>query len=143
MALISLSFAKHQKNIKNGLPFSTAFKKQSSLVIKRSVSMIIGFRYDEKERVEDFQKEQKWRSVKFPLVENKIGHYTVYKWVQSTGLVFPPDSNCVGCFWKPVMQLRKNFETNPEKMEWFASKEIRGRKWKSDVTFGFGAFCGG
>lgn len=100
-----------------------------------NVEMNIGFRYDEKERAEDFQKEQNWRSVKFPLVESKIGHYTVYKWVQSTGLIFPPDSNCVGCFWKPIMQLRKNFETNPEKMKWFASKEVRERKWKSDVRY--------
>jgi 3'-phosphoadenosine 5'-phosphosulfate sulfotransferase (PAPS reductase)/FAD synthetase len=99
------------------------------------VEMNIGFRYDEKERGENFQKEQTWRNVKFPLIENKIGHYTVYKWVQTTGLIFPPDSNCVGCFHKPLMQLRKNWETNPEKMEWFASKEIRKRKWKSDVRY--------
>lgn len=33
------------------------------------------------------------------------------------------------------MQLRKNYETNKEKMEWFQSKEIRGRRWKSDATY--------
>jgi hypothetical protein len=99
------------------------------------VEMNIGFRFDEKERAEDFQIEQDWRSVKFPLVDSKIGHYTVYKWAQQSGLIFPPDSNCVGCFWKPLMQLRKNFETNPEKMDWFTSKEVRGRKWKSNVRY--------
>lgn len=54
------------------------------------VLMNIGFRFDEKERADEFDIHQNWRDVSFPLVENRIGHYTVYKWVQSTFLKFPP-----------------------------------------------------
>lgn len=99
------------------------------------VSMNIGFRFDEKERAMDFKIEQEWRVVKFPLIEKYVSHPTVYNWVQQTGLIFPKDSNCVGCFHKPVEQLRKNFETNPDKMKWFAEKEINSRKWKKEITY--------
>lgn len=44
------------------------------------------------------------------------------------------DSNCVGCFWKADQQLRKNWETNPEKMQWFADRELKGT-WKSEITY--------
>jgi hypothetical protein len=99
------------------------------------VEMNIGFRYDEKERGGNFNVEQGWRSVKFPLIDAKIGHYTVYQWAQKSGLVFPVDSNCVGCFWKPLQQLRKNWDDNPEKMQWFADQEANGRRWKKDMTY--------
>lgn len=99
------------------------------------VQMNIGFRIDERERGDNFNTEQGWRSVKFPLIDNNIGHYTIYKWAQSSGLVFPLDSNCVGCFWKPIQQLRKNWADEPEKMQWFANQEINGRKWKKESTY--------
>lgn len=99
------------------------------------VDMNIGFRLDERERGDNFKVEQGWRSVKFPLIEDKIGHYTVAKWAESSGLIFPKDSNCVGCFWKPLQQLRKNWEDNPEKMQWFADQEANGRKWKKDANY--------
>ena len=97
--------------------------------------MNIGFRFDEKERGDTFEIEQGWRSVHFPLIENNIGHYSIYKWAKTTHLDFPNDSNCVGCFWKPPQQLRKNWEDNPAKMQWFANQEIKGRKWKKGMTY--------
>ena len=99
------------------------------------VEMNIGFRYDEKERGEKPDYNHKWRNVKYPLIDDKIGHYTVYKWAQKSGIIFPDDSNCVGCFHKSIQQLRKNTDTNPDKMNWFSSKEIRGRKWKKEMTY--------
>jgi hypothetical protein len=65
-----------------------------------SVEMNIGFRYDEKERGENFNTEQGWRNVRFPLIEDRITHYSVYKWAEKSVLKFPLDSNCVNCFWK-------------------------------------------
>jgi hypothetical protein len=75
------------------------------------------------------------------LIESKVTHYDVKKWSDSTQLVFPPDSNCVGCFHKPVQQLRKNFEDEPEKMQWFADQEVltkNGKKklqWKKEMSY--------
>lgn len=118
------------------------------------IKMRVGFRYDEEERSTRFTtsmktivgksktgrsnkwKDVEWRIGEFPLIENKIIHYHVKNWVQTTDLIFPDDSNCVGCFWKPLQQLRKNWEDNPEKMEWFAKQERdRNRKFKKEMTY--------
>jgi hypothetical protein len=119
--------------------------------INETIKMGVGFRYDEKERAERFSKsfktivgkhpsgknkwaEMEWREGWFPLIDNKIGHYTVYQWAEKSGIEFPKDSNCVGCFWKPVQQLRKNWDDNPEKMTWFANKEGKSH-WKEEITY--------
>ena len=128
------------------------------------VNMNIGYRYDEIERGYEKQedktfvkKDEKpfkiiigkskngkrnkwkniyWRNTMHPLIDDKIFHYQVYKWAMETGLTFPPDSNCVGCFWKPEQQLRKNFEDEPLKMRWFKEKEIEmKRRWKNKYTY--------
>jgi hypothetical protein len=108
--------------------------------IKQKIEMRIGYRYDEMERSSKFTdtiklivgkhdngnnkwQEFNWRTGSFPLIDDKIDHYSVKKWSDSTSLVFPEDSNCVGCFWKPVQQLRKNWEDEPNKMRWFMELE--------------------
>jgi hypothetical protein len=127
--------------------------------IGEKVFMQVGFRYDEKERAERLRTEIKikvgkhkngnnkwqdfdWRIGKFPLIHDKINHFDVIKWANSTGLIFPPDSNCVGCFWKPLQQLRKNWEDEPQKMRWFAEMEQANfsnrkkmQKWKNEATY--------
>ena len=143
--------------------------------IGEKVKMGIGYRYDEKERADRFSQtfrgvvgkrgtlnkweDVEWREGWFPLIDDGIGHYTVYKWAILSGLTFPKDSNCVGCFHKPVQQLRKNWDEHPEKMQWFADKEKLSGKgtWKEginyeqikkihlqlDFNFGTGAGCDG
>ena len=54
---------------------------------------------------------------------------------EETKLIFPPDSNCVGCFWKPLQQLRKNWEDEPLKMQWFAEQETKKRRWKEEMSY--------
>lgn len=127
--------------------------------IGEKVEMQIGFRYDEKERADRFKtdikikigkhsngnnkwKEFNWRVGKFPLIEDKITHYQVAQWANKTNLIFPADSNCVGCFWKPLQQLRKNWEDEPLKMQWFAdiekanfSKRTKVQRWKNEANY--------
>jgi hypothetical protein len=119
--------------------------------ISEKVQMNIGIRYDELERAEKIQnsfkgivgsignrnkwEEIEWREAKFPLIENKIMHPSVISWAKSTGLQFPADSNCVGCFWKSINQLRKNWEDNKEKMEWFSEQESAGNRWKKEMKY--------
>ena len=119
--------------------------------IGEKVKMGVGFRYDEKERAEKFTtsfngivgiggggrnkwQEIDWREGYFPLIENKITHYPIYQWAQKTGITFPQDSNCVGCFWKPVQQLRKNWDNEPAKMQWFADQE-KNATWKKEMNY--------
>ena len=120
------------------------------------VEMRIGFRYDEKERGERNKDnthfktivgksqtgnqnkwaEIEWRKLSFPLIDNRISHPTVNKWGENSGLNFPYDSNCVGCFWKPFQQLRKNWDDEPLKMRWFAEMEKdMKRQWKKEMTY--------
>jgi hypothetical protein len=121
--------------------------------IKEVVEMSIGFRYDEKERANRENTKFKtvvgqsengrnkwdeiyWRELNYPLIDNKITHPTVFKWANYSGLIFPEDSNCVGCFWKPIQQLRKNWEDEPLKMRWFSEMEsLMKRKWKKEMKY--------
>lgn len=138
--------------------------------IGEKIKMGIGFRYDEFERAERFTtkfkgitgkrgtrnkwEELEWRDGYFPLIEDKIIHSQVIKWVNKIGIKFPSDSNCVGCFHKPIMQLRKNWDDETLKMQWFSNQEIKGTFKKemnyeqikkiglqTDFFFGTGSGC--
>ena len=122
------------------------------------VKMNIGFRWDEMERANSQNThfktiigksasgrnkwaEVEWRECAYPLIEDKVIHPQVIKWVNNTKLIFPVDSNCVGCFHKPLQQLRKNFEDEPDKMNWFMNQEKftkNGNKkmqWKKEASY--------
>lgn len=125
--------------------------------IGEKIKMGIGFRYDEKERAERLSTSFKgitgkrgnlnkwetieWREGYFPLIEDRITHYQVYQWAQASKIEFPQDSNCVGCFHKPLQQLRKNWDDEPNKMQWFANQEVKTKsgkgvlKWKKEMTY--------
>lgn len=116
------------------------------------VDMNIGIRYDEIERAKQNNifktiigknengtnkwAEIEWRECFYPLIDDKITHFQVKKWADNTELNFPIDSNCVGCFWKPFQQLRKNWEDEPLKMNWFSEMEKElNRKFKKEMYY--------
>jgi len=120
------------------------------------VEMQVGFRWDEKERGERNKDntrfktivgkskngnqnkwaEIEWRKMAFPLIDNRVSHYEVYQWSQNSGLDFPADSNCVGCFHKPYQQLRKNWDDEPLKMKWFSDMEKKAKaQWKKETSY--------
>jgi hypothetical protein len=123
------------------------------------VNMNLGIRLDEKERAYQKNGEQKeekpfkaivgkhengknkwaevyWRKTMYPLIEQKIGYKEIIDWVKTTKLNFPEDSNCVGCFWKSHMQLRKNWDDEPLKMQWFSDQEIKkNRTFKKEMSY--------
>lgn len=121
--------------------------------IGEKIEMQVGFRYDEKERAKRFRTDIKirvgkhkngdnkweefdWRTGKFPLIINKIIHPMVSKWAENSGIIFPNDSNCVGCFWKPYQQLRKNWNDEPLKMRWFSELEQEmKRTFKKEMNY--------
>lgn len=119
--------------------------------INEKVNMNIGIRYDEMERADNIRnsfkgivgkrgtrnkwEELEWREASFPLIEDKIIHPKVVKWARQSGLSFPSDSNCVGCFHKPLQQLRKNWDDNKKKMQWFSDQEGVTKKWKKEMNY--------
>jgi 3'-phosphoadenosine 5'-phosphosulfate sulfotransferase (PAPS reductase)/FAD synthetase len=120
--------------------------------LKEIVLTRLGIRYDEEHRVNyentyfkfhngfSYNGRNKWitekyRELQYPLVTHRVDHYQIYLWSLSTNLDFPQDSNCVGCFHKPVQQLRKNFDDEPLKMRWFKEQEYKNSKWKKEMNF--------
>jgi 3'-phosphoadenosine 5'-phosphosulfate sulfotransferase (PAPS reductase)/FAD synthetase len=121
--------------------------------LKEIVLTRLGIRYDEENRVDysntnfkfhnGFSKNgrnkwivEKYRELEYPLVKDTIEHYRIYLWSLKSGLDFPPDSNCVGCFHKHPQQLRKNFDNEPLKMQWFSDQEEKTkRSWKKGTTY--------
>lgn len=41
---------------------------------------------------------------------------------------------CIGCFHRNPVFLRWQFQEHPEKMQWFADQEYKGR-WKSEISY--------
>jgi len=116
----------------------------------------VGFRFDEQERAKTTKEEReirtkiivgkrktqnKWKEVfwgvaNYPLIYDKINHFTVHNYWKNKNIIFPDDSNCLGCFWKDVQQLRKNYDNHPNKMEWFSKVEKNSNyNWKSKINY--------
>lgn len=119
------------------------------------VMMRMGYRYDEKERAERSDlmfkytdrceyrpksntwihrwKTIQWRDLEFPLIDNRVTHPRISDYWKNQKIDFPPDSNCLNCFWKDPMQLRKNFDTDPAIMHWAAiQEELLNHTFKDD-----------
>lgn len=126
--------------------------------VKQKFLNNVGIRYDEKERAKSGKDRElitkihdgywpdgrnkwlkaNWGVSNYPLVYDKISHYTVYKfWEKRKDVTFSDDSNCVGCFWKHVQQLRKNWDDAPNKMRWFSDQEKKRPKncWNPNISY--------
>lgn len=73
----------------------------------------------------------KWAEVKyqkpvFPLIENGIKRDRVTEFWKDKPVRFAERNNCVGCFHRNPLLLRKMFDKHPQKMEWFANIEAEG-----------------
>jgi hypothetical protein len=103
-------------------------------------------------------KEYYWAIANYPLIDDEVLHFDIQRYWANEDIVFPKDSNCVGCFWKPVQQLRKNWDDQTDKMEWFSEQEKRKNHFfkpnidydqikkvsiQSDFNFGTGTGCNG
>ena len=64
-----------------------------------------------------------WAVANYPLM--RTTNSSVQKYWLDKNINFPEDSNCIGCFWKNVQQLRKNWDDHPHKMQWFSDQEKR------------------
>jgi hypothetical protein len=123
----------------------------------------IGFRANEKRRAKNmlercnqdgltefkatFEKHpdgrNKWDNVpyqkpSFPLIDANIYKDTVEEFWKDKPVRFAWMNNCVGCFHKNPLLLKKMWEKHPNKLEWFAKREresINGASWRSDVTY--------
>ena len=78
----------------------------------------------------------KWRKPSFPLIVDGIYKDSIEKYWEDKPVRFANLNNCVGCYWRNEILLKKQSEDHPNKFEWFAKQE-RDRKgtWKTGITY--------
>ena len=79
-----------------------------------------------------------YQKPRFPLIEDNIYKDQVEQYWKDKSVRFAWMNNCVGCFHKTPMLLRKMFDKHPNKLEWFAQREREASNnthWKPEMTY--------
>jgi hypothetical protein len=81
----------------------------------------------------------KWRKPTFPLIENHIFPDKIHRyWNENKQVPFVKGyyNNCVGCFHRNPLFLKKMSLEHKNKINWFAKQEEIGKgKWKKNVLY--------
>jgi len=87
----------------------------------------------------------KWKEIAFqkpvyPLIENAIFKDDIENYWKDKPVRFAWMNNCVGCFHKNPILLKKMMTLHPNKLDWFIKQEnrakvMRGNTWRQDVTY--------
>ena len=130
--------------------------------INEVVEMRIGFRANEMRRANSLNKrlvngiqrskfvvgkskngrnkwaELDWRVPTYPLIskDNPIFKDDIEIYWKDKTIRFAEINNCVGCFHRNEVLLKKMWETHTNKMEWFAKQEHKGKgTWKEEMNY--------
>ena len=79
--------------------------------------------------------EYRYCKPEFPLIEDNIYKDTIEQFWKDKAVRFAYMNNCVGCWWRSPLLLKKMHNKHPEKMQWFADQETSKSKWRSDVKY--------
>ncbi len=71
----------------------------------------------------------------FPLIKDNIYKDTIESYWTDKNVRFAYMNNCVGCWWRSPLLLKKMSNKHPKKMQWFADQETNKSKWRSDVMY--------
>ena len=71
----------------------------------------------------------------FPLIKDNIYKDMIEEYWKDKGVRFAYMNNCVGCWWRSPLLLKKMSNKHPNKMQWFANQETNKSKWRSDVMY--------
>lgn len=87
----------------------------------------------------------KWKEIAFqkpvyPLIEDAIFKDDIENFWKDKPVRFAWMNNCVGCFHKNPILLKKMMTLHPNKLDWFIKQEnrakvMRGNTWRQDVTY--------
>lgn len=72
--------------------------------------------------------EAAWQVPKFPMITNGVRRDQVVEFWKDKPVRFAQRNNCVGCFHRNPLLLRKMWDKHPSKMEWFAAQERKREK---------------
>jgi len=85
--------------------------------------------------------QNKWKTIEyckpeFPLIDAHLFKDTIEEYWKAKPVRFAYMNNCVGCWWRSPLLLKKMHEKQPKKMEWFAAlEEEAGSTFRSDVKY--------
>lgn len=77
----------------------------------------------------------KYCKPQFPLIEDNIYKDHIEKYWKDKPVRFAYLNNCVGCYWRSPLLLKKMYNKHPNKMQWFADQETKNSTWRSDVRY--------
>ena len=77
----------------------------------------------------------KYCKPEFPLINDNIYKDTIEEFWKDKKVRFAYMNNCVGCWWRSPLLLKKMHNKHPEKMQWFADQETNKSKWRSDIMY--------
>tara|TARA_R100001510_G_C7586414_1_gene157590 strand:+ start:15 stop:857 length:843 start_codon:yes stop_codon:yes gene_type:complete len=80
-------------------------------------------------------KDYEYCKPEFPLINDNVYKDTIEKYWQDKPVRFAYMNNCVGCWWRSPLLLKKMSNKHPNKMKWFADQETSKSKWRSDVMY--------
>jgi len=129
-------------------------------VIKEPVIMRFGYRANETKRAismlektdeEGFTKvkatfsklkdgRNSWQQMRyckpeFPLINDNIYRDNIEEYWKDKPVRFAHLNNCIGCYWRSPLLLKKMSDKHPNKMKWFADQETKDSRWRSDVMY--------
>lgn len=129
--------------------------------IKDDVVMNFGYRANENKRAKSMQEKlnkngstevkiiigksdngrYKWKTIEyckpsFPLIDSNVYKDTIEKYWKNKPVRFAYMNNCVGCWWRSPLLLKKMSDKCGNKMKYFSNLEqSTGNKFRSDVTY--------
>ena len=80
-------------------------------------------------------KDYRYCKPEFPLITDNIYKDTIEEFWKGKPVRFAYMNNCVGCWWRSPLLLKKMSDKHPEKMQWFADQETEKSKWRSDIMY--------
>lgn len=79
--------------------------------------------------------EYRYCKPQFPLIVDNIYKDTIEEFWKDKDVRFAYMNNCVGCWWRSPLLLKKMSDKHPKKMKWFADQETNKSKWRSDIMY--------
>tara|TARA_R110001583_G_C5530009_1_gene398435 strand:+ start:30 stop:866 length:837 start_codon:yes stop_codon:yes gene_type:complete len=76
-----------------------------------------------------------WRKPVFPLIKDNIYKDSIENYWQSKPVRFAKLNNCVGCFHRSPILLKKMSETNAKQFDWFMNIETDKAQFKTGLTY--------
>lgn len=77
----------------------------------------------------------RYNKPEFPLITDNIYKDNIETYWKDKPVRFAYMNNCVGCYWRSPLLLKKMSDKQPNKMQWFADQETNKSKWRSDIMY--------